>query len=80
MSTCHRGSGANFAASPAMRLERSALNSTSATERYSRSSLASVSMLFSFTRLYTSCSALRRMVTSLSLTHSTMVCLCRCTA
>ena len=80
MSTCHRGLGAKVATSWEMRFARSPLNSSSATARYSRSSLASVSMFFSFTRLYTNCRALRRIVTSLSLTHSTIVCLCLCTA
>ena len=78
--TCQRLSGAWRCTSAQILLVRSALNSVSATSRYCSSSDASVVMLLSLTRPYTSSSARRRMLMSLSLTHSTMVLRCRCTA
>mmetsp|Transcript_289 Transcript_289/g.1096 ORF Transcript_289/g.1096 Transcript_289/m.1096 type:complete len:287 (+) Transcript_289:782-1642(+) len=79
-STRHVSLGANVEISPATLLATSALNSTSATRRYSNSSPNSTSTFPWLTNEYTSCSALRLMVMSLSFTHSTIVRRCRCTA
>ena len=65
--------GENFNAKEDIFFANSHLNSSSHTSKYSSNSCDSVVTFLAFTKPYTNCSALRRMVMSASFTQFTMI-------
>ena len=65
--------GEYFRAKADVFFARSHLNSSSHTSKYSSSSTVNVVTFLAFTKLYTSCNALLRIVTSASFTQFTMI-------